>query len=314
MVLALVGVALALVVLPGLTVRIGRRLQPREWGRLCATALGGGLALLEGVLVLRAAPPALRALGVEWLASACERLLGPLLAGGPALSWAAGAASLALPLSAAVVWRRARRLRLRLVDELWLGEHRVVARHPVVVLPVARPLAVSFELPQHEQVIVLSEGLLQALDASQVEAVVRHEAAHLRCQHQRLLTLASVAEQVLGWLPPVARSAAELRLALERCADEDAAGPSPAARQAVRDSLVTLAGLSRMPGVAGFADAGTVAVRILALESPPQRPPVSHHALLYVPGGVAGLVATPALVTWGNHLHMVLAMSGRCSI
>lgn len=65
-----------------------------------------------------------------------------------------------------------------------------------------RPLALSFELPHQEQFIVLSEGLLHALDASQAQAVVRHEAAHLRSRHQRLRTLASVPEQALGWLPP----------------------------------------------------------------------------------------------------------------
>lgn len=312
LVVALAGLALVLVVLPGFTGRIGRRLPPREWAWLCATALGAGLALLEGALVLRAAPPALRAVGVGWLASACERLLGPLLAGGPPLSWVAGAASVALPVAVAVVWRRGRRMRRRLAGELWLCGHRVVARHPIVVLPVDRPVALSFEL--HDRVIVVSDGLLQTLDASQVEAVVRHEAAHLRCGHQRLLTLVTVVEGALGWFPAVARSAAELHFAVERWADEEAALPSPAARQAVRDSLVALAGSSPVAGVAGFADAKTVAARILALESPPQRPPIGQHVLLYLPGGVAGLIVTRALLAWATHIHMVLAMSGRCSI
>lgn len=314
MMLALVGVALGLLVLPAITARVGRRLPPREWAWLCAAALGAGLALLEIGLVLRAAPPALRAVGVGWLASACERLLGPLVAGGPALGWAAGSGALALPTVAVVVWRRERRTRRRLAGELWLGERRVVAGHAVVVLPVTRPLALSFELAKHDQVIVVSEGLVRALEDSQTEAVVRHEAAHLRWGHQRLLTLANVAERTLGRLPAVARSAAELHLAVERWADEQAAQPSPESRRAVRDSLVALAGLSPVAGVAGFADADTVAARLLALESPPARPPVSQHALLYLPGTVAGLVATPAVVTWGNHLQTVLVMSGRCSI
>ncbi len=314
MILALVGVALALLAAPGLTGRVGRRLPPREWTWLCAAAVTGGLVLLEVAVLLRAAPPALRALGVGWLASACERLLGPLLAGGPALSWAAGAAAVALPAIAVVVWRRGRRVRRGLAGELWLGERRSVAGHPVVVLPVARALALSFAPTKHERVIVISEGLLAALGPPQVEAVVRHEAAHLRHGHQRMLMAAAVAECAMGWLPTVGRSAAELHLAVERWADEWAAQPSPAARSALRDSLVTLAGVSAAAGVAAFADAATVAARIMALDSPPPRPPVTQHALLYLPGGAAGLVATPALAAWVNHMHMVLAMSGRCSV
>lgn len=314
MITALVGVALALVALPGITGRIGRRLGPREWAGLCAIALGGGLTLLETGLLLRGAPPALRAIGVGWLAAACERLLGPLLAGGPAVSWAAGIAALALPGAAVVVWRRGRRMRHRLAGELWLGETRKVAGHAVVVLPVGRPLALSFESARHDQVIVVSEGLFLALEPPQAEAVIRHEAAHVRFGHQRLLTLASVAERVLGWVPAVGRSAAELRLAVERWADEHAAQGPPAARRAVRDSLAALAGLSPVAGTARFADARTVAARIMALESPPPRPPFFQHALLYLPGGMASLVAGPALVGWANHLRMVLAMSGRCAI
>lgn len=313
MILALVAVALALLALPGLTGRVGRRLPPREWTWLCAAALTGGLVLLEVAVLLRAAPPALRALGVRWLASACERLVGPLLAGGPVLSWVAGAAAVALPAAAVVVWRQGKRVRRGLAAELWLGERRSVAGHAVVVLPVSRALALSFAPTRHDGVIVISEGLLVALAPLQVEAVVRHEAAHLRHGHQRLLVVAAVAAGALGWVPTIGRSAAELHLAVERWADEWAAQSSPATRNALRDSLVALAGVYPAAGVAAFADAGTLAARIMALESPPPRPPVTQHALLYLPGGAAGLVAAPALASWANHLHMVLAMSGRCS-
>lgn len=312
--LAVVGVALTLLALPGITRPVGRRLPPPEWAWLCALSLAGGLALLELALVLRSAPPVLRAMGVGWLASACERLLGPLLAGGPALSWAAGAAAGAMPAAAALAWRQGARMRRRLAAELWLAERRVIGGHTVVLLPVERPFAASFECGQHGQAIVVSDSLLSALEPAQAEAVVRHEAAHLRCGHQRLLTLATAAEMVLGWFPAVAGSAAELRLAVERWADEQAALPSPAARRAVRDSLVVLAGLASGPGLATFADARTVAARITALEAPPPRPPLGQHALLYLPGSVAGLVAMPALLAWGRHFHMVLMMSGRCPI
>lgn len=313
MVIALAGAAVALVILPGLTERIGRRLAPKEWTWLCAVALGGGLVLLELGLAARAAPPALRAAGVASLASACERLLGPLLPGGPVASWAAAAAALALPALAAAEYRRGRRVRRRLAADLWLGERRIVAGYEVVVLPVARPFALSFD-HHHGRTIVASDGLLAGLAPAHSEAVVRHEVAHLRHRHQRLLILISVVDRTLGWLPGVPRSVAALHLAVERWADEDAARPSSAARLAVRDSLLALAGAAPAAGVAHFGDAKTVAARIAALEAPPPRPPVGRHVLLYFPGSAAGVVAAPTLVSWGNHVHMVVAMSGRCSI
>lgn len=311
--LVVLATAVVLLALPGALDRFGRRLPPREWAWLSTIGLGAGLALLEAVLLLRAAPTLLRAGGVVWLATACERVLRPLVAGGPAVGWVAGVGAVALPAAAFVQWRRARRLRARLVGDLWLGEPKVVAGHPVVVMPIDRPLAASVE-HRGALSIVVSDGLLRVLGEAQVEAVVRHEAAHLRHGHQRLLSVTTVAEGVLRWLPPVPRSAGTVRLAVERWADEEAAASGAGARLAVRDSLLVLAGVSPVAGVAGFTDAATVAARLAALECAPPPAPLSQHLLLYVPGSVAGAVAAPALVTWGGHVHMVLAMSGRCSL
>lgn len=314
MTLALLGAALALVALPGILDRFGRRLAPREWAWLCAAALGGGLALFEVALVLRALPPLLRLAGIGWMASACERLLGPLVAGGAGVTWAAGLTAVALPTGAVVVWHRGRQVRDRVADDLWLGESRVIAGHGVVVLPLARPLALSFEQADGEQFIVVSDGLLTLLDERQAAAVIRHEAAHLRHHHQRPLTLVAIVERVLGWVRPVARSAAALHLAVERWADDEAAGPTPASRLAVRDSLLALSGLSPVVDTAGFVDARTVLARIQALEAPPARPALGAHLLLYLPGSAAGVVAAPALVSWGGHVRMIVAMAGRCAI
>lgn len=311
--LVLLGAAVVLVALPGALDRFGRRLLPREWAWLSAIGLAGGFALIEAALVLRAAPAVLRAAGVVWLATACERVLGPLVAGGPAVGWVAGIGALALSGAALIHWRRGRRLRARLAGDLWLGERRVIGGHSVIVLPVARPLAVSVE-HRRSASIVISDGLLRVLDDAQLDAVVRHEAAHLRHGHQRLLTVAAIADGALGWLTPVARSAAAVRLAVERWADEEAATSAPGARLAVRDSLLVLAGVPPVSGIAAFGDAATIAARVAALESTSPLLPASQHLLLYMPGSVAGAVAAPALVTWGGHVNMVLAMSGRCSI
>lgn len=311
--LVVLGAAVVLVALPGALDGLGRRLRPREWAWLTTIGLGGGLALVEAALLLGAVPTLLRAGGVEWLATACERVLQPLVSGGSVVGWAAAVGALAFPASAAVHWRRGRRLRARLAGDLWLGEHRVIGGHPVVVLPISRPLAVSVEHRRALSIIV-SDGLLGVLDDAQVEAVVCHEAAHLGHGHQRLLTVAGVAEGVFGWLPPVARTAGAVRLAVERWADEEAAASGAGGRGAVRESLLLLADVVPVAGVAAFTDAATIAARVAALESPSAPPPVRQHLLLYVPGGVAAAVAAPAVMTWGGHVHMVLAMSGRCSL
>ena len=308
-----VGAAVALVVLPGLLDALGRRLPPREWARLCAIALAGGVLLAEVVLVLRAAPTVLRAAGVGWLATACERVLRPLLVGGPVLGWAAAAAAVVLPVVALTSCRRARRLRARIAGDLWLGERRVVGDHDVVVLPVSQPLALSFE-HGGTPLIVLSTGLFDALDVRHIGAVVRHEAAHLRHRHQRLLAVAGIAEGLLGRLRPVARTAAALRLAVERSADEEAAGTSDKERVALRDSLLRLAGVTPVAGAAPFTDAGTVAARVIALEHPPARLRLAQHLMVYLPAAFAVALAAPAVITWGGHLHMVVAMAGRCTI
>lgn len=313
MMLALVAAAAVLIALPGLTDRLGRQLAPQEWARLCAIGLGGGLGLFELAAVLRAAPPVLRVAGVPLLAAACERMLGPLLAGGAAASWGAAVTALVLPAFAAAVWLRGRRVRCRIASDLWLGERTVIAGHDVVVLPIGRPLAVSFATTANDETVVVSVGLLERLDGQQTAAVVRHEVAHLRLRHQRLLTVAAVAEGVIGWLPPVARSASALRLAVERAADEAASSVSPGARRDVRDSLLALAGLSSVASAAAFADPRTVAARIAALDAPPARPGAGLHTLLYAPGAAAGLVGAPALVSWGGHVQMVVAMAGRCA-
>lgn len=311
--LAVLGAAVILLALPGALDRFGRRLRPQEWAWLSTIGLGGGFVLLEAVLLLRAAPTLLRAGGVVWLATACERVLRPLVAGGPVVGWAAALGALALPAAAAVHWRRGRRLRARLAGDLWLGERRAIGGHPVIVLPIARPLALSFE-HDGELAIVVSDGLVRVLDDAQVEAVVRHEAAHLDHAHQRLLTVAGAAVAVLGWLPPVARTAGAVRLAVERWADEEAAASAAGGSRAVRDSLLVLADVGPIACVAAFTDAATIAARVAALETPSSPPPAGQHLLLYVPGSVAGVVAAPALVTWAGHVHMVLAMSGRCSL
>lgn len=306
-----VAAAAALLLLPAALNRVGRRLAPREWAWLCAIAIAAGAALVEAVLMLRAAPGVFAAVGLDAFARACSRVLGPLVAGGHGVTWAAAVAAVALPAAALAALGRARRVRRRLASDLWLGEREQIGGHPVVVLPCARPLAASFHY--RERVIVVSRGLIQLLADDELAAVVRHEAAHLEHRHQRFQAVSVAARALLGRLPGVRRSLAALELAVERWADDVASGHCEGGRDAVRRSLLHLAGFGPVTGVAAFADPSTVAARLEALSAPPPPVPAMLHRLVYVPGAVAAAAATP-LVSWAGQTTAVFALAGRCAL
>src|SRR5712691_10001323 len=103
----LLGVAaLALLVLPALAWRVGRRLAPREWARVTVGCLVVGAVGLELALVLLGAPTVLRAIGVRELTAGCERTVGNLSPGGPEIGWLATAWALVVPLLAGQGARR----------------------------------------------------------------------------------------------------------------------------------------------------------------------------------------------------------------
>src|SRR5581483_4745475 len=234
LVLLLAGVTL--LALPGAARRLGQRLQPAEWARLSLISLVVGAVAAEAALVLMAAPTALRAAGVHMLAAACERVLRPLTPGGPGTAWASTAAAILVPALAAVGAVRARRTQRHSHIEPWLGRHASRGDHDLVVLPTATPLAVAVG-GAHPQ-IVISEGLEEALSPGELEAVLRHEAAHLTHSHHRYLLCAGAVDQAFGWIPFARRSTKVLRVALERWADEAAAGTAPGPRAEVRSALL----------------------------------------------------------------------------
>lgn len=301
----------ALLALPAAFGNVGRRLAPGEWARLCGLALGGGAALVETALVLRSAPGVLAAIGFDAFAAACTRVLGPLLSGGPVLTWTAAVTAAALPATGLVATVRARRVRRRLAGDLWLGEERELAGHAVVVLPVDRPVAVSVQAPC--PAIIVSQGLLDRLAFDELTVVLAHEAAHLVHRHQRLQAVRVAVAPTFGRLPVIRRSIAAFDLAIERTADETAAGDDPTRRAALRRSLLTLAGIPPVStAVTGLADAATLADRLDALERPPAPLAPAAHQLLYVPGLAAITLAAPLVADRIDRTVAVVAMAGRC--
>jgi beta-lactamase regulating signal transducer with metallopeptidase domain len=307
----LFAVALGLFALPGAVCRLGRRLDPAEWSRFCFGALVAGAALFEFTAVLYAAPTVLRALGIPELAHLCERALGALVPGGVALGWPAGAVAIAFPVAIGAGARRARREQEAVHVDACLGDHREFAGHHLVVLPTETVVAFCSNGPTPQ--IVVSDGLVEALAPEELTVVLRHEAAHLEYGHQRVLILASALSRSLSLFPFVRKSTAVLRIALERWADETAAGGSPATRHQLRQALLAVTTLRVNLAVPAFSAEDTVAERLDALGAEPVRPSLCRRLLAYAPAAglsVAVVVAVGAFA--GEAAHHLLAWSHHC--
>lgn len=304
--------ALGLVALPGALRPLGRRLDPRDWTLLCTMALTAGLGTFEMGLVLYAAPTVLPAVGAFGLASLCARMLGDIAPGGAAAGWAAAALASVVVGCAALGALRARRTRRGIRVEPWLGEHKDLGRHDLVVL--ARDDLVAVSVGHKGGQVIVSSGLVRALSDQELHVVLAHERAHLDHRHQRYLHLASAVRWGLGWFPPARWSVSALVVALERWADEVAASSIDDGRTQLRSALhhvtTQLAGVA----IAAFSGADTVAERLAALDRPVAGLRLSALGLLYSPGFVLGVTSLAGLGIWVRNLEMMIEMAGRCPL
>jgi len=308
--LLLIG-ALGLLVLPGATRRLGRRLAPAEWARLCGLALLAGVVVLEVTALLYAAPTVLRAVGVHALAEACERALGPLVPGGPAAGWTAAAAAVALPVLVLRAGAQARRSSRQAWMEPCVGLHSSYGEHELVEIPTERILAFSVPVPRPQ--IVVSSGMKQVLRADELRAVVEHERAHLELGHHRFLVLASALERGLAFLP-LGPSTRATRAAVERWADEAAVRNRPEARGALRSALLAVTAAAVGPGVAGFSTADSIVERVDALAVPARQPSPMVRASLYAPGALMGSALTVLFGASATSAQVLVAVAGHCPL
>jgi Zn-dependent protease with chaperone function len=154
----------------------------------------------------------------------------------------------------------------------------------------------AFAVPGRPGRILITRGLLSALDGDERRVVLAHERAHLQSRHHWLRAATEVCAAVNPVLIPVREAVAFL---VERCADEHAARVT-GSRALVARALTkaALAGGATVttkgaPGITpvwpvalAFAGCG-VSARVAALHSDPPRPEP------LVPGGVLALgVAT----------------------
>lgn len=309
MALLLLVAGLGLLCLPGVSRPIGRRLPPPEWAALCGLALVGGAATLEFSAILYAAPTVLRAVGVPALAMTCERLIGPLVPGGASAGWTAAAVAVMMPALGLAGGTKARRGCRSIWVEPGLGEHRRYDRHDLVVLPTAELVAVSVSGVSSQ--IIVSQGMVDALAPEEFQSVLRHEMAHLDHAHQRWLVLIAAVERSLAVFPPLRRSTAALRAALERWADEAAVQEDAGRRAVLRGALLRVTRALVSPAAA-FSAADSVIERLDALGVAPRHAPRVSRALVYIPGVVLGVVILIVVGASVADARMVVAMAGRC--
>jgi beta-lactamase regulating signal transducer with metallopeptidase domain len=309
--LVLVAAGVALLLLPMLAAGASRQLSPAECARLAVGATWLGLRSIQAGLLLTAAPTVLRTVGVDAVADACHRVLGPTRLGGSAVAWASAAAFVVLTRRARVVRARAHREQRQAHIEPWLGHHERIDGIDVVVLPTDQVLAYSAPGPPPQ--VVLSEGLTAALTDEELSAVIRHEQTHLRNRHDRHLVLAAVVEGTFGWLPGARRSAYMVRLGLERWADEVAAD-RPGGREQIRRALLKTTELL-LDAVPAFSPGCTLVERLTALEAPRPHPSVRQRALVgaLAVGGTALALTSLVAGTVDSH-HAFLGLLDSCRL
>ena len=312
MIIALAAISLMLAAMPGLLRPLGRRLHPADWARGVATAFVAALVLWELTLLLIAAPVVLRAAGAHGLAAACARMAGRLIPGGRWIGWPAAAGAVILPWMVVAGVRRARSAQRMLAEVALVGRRTTLAGCEVVVVDDERPLAVSVNA--YGGVVVVSRALVDQLDSDQFSAVVRHELAHLEHRHHRLLQLAAAAECSFGFLPGARSGVDGLRCAIERWADEDAAGSDECVRESTRRALVEVAVGGLSVDAAAFGGLATVVERVAALDSPAPAPSGFRRLYTMAPFALFGLGALFSAVLIVARMWFVLSMPLHCPI
>ena len=135
------------------------------------------------------------------------------------------------------------------------------------ILDTEEPIA--YAAPGNPGCVVVSTGLLDALEPRQRQVVFAHERAHLHQNHHRYLLVAELAVAVDPLLRPLA---SQLRLATERSADESAAAALGGDRQLVARTIARAAiSRSAFHGLVGGFGGGSILIRVNALVGPPDR-------------------------------------------
>lgn len=162
------------------------------------------------------------------------------------------------------------------------------------VLDRAEPIA--YAAPGRPGCVVVSRGMLDALEPRERQVVFAHERAHLQQKHHRYLLTVEVAVAALPVLRPLAE---QMRLATERGADEAAVIAVGGDRTLVAHAVAHAAiSTSSYRGPVGAIGGSSVPARVQALLGPP---PDRIHAKIGL--AAISIVATAAVAAGTVQFH-----------
>lgn len=306
MILALLILGLVLLAVPGVLSEPPRRLPAREWTPVALLALVVGvLALLSG-LTLAELPTVAPVFGISAFADRCRELLAPFAIESGVFDVLA--AGLAILIASRITFRvvhsarAARHARI----EPWLGEHEPRAGFNLVTVPTDRILA--FGVPGRTPQVVLSTGLIERLGPDGLEAVIGHEAAHLRLHHPAMVAVLHGVDAGVGALPFAARSVQRLRTGLEVWADaavdRDATGRR---REALCAALACVTAPAITMGARSDAEH-----RIGRLRWALRPRPVYARSAVYASVLILSVVLAVTAVGWFTDAHHAVALGAPC--
>jgi Zn-dependent protease with chaperone function len=316
--MSLLYLPLVIPALAGVAARpLAARLEPRLATWLLTIAAVALATCSTAALALLAAFAAARA---PFLAELGDYSQLVITRGDPIPASAGAIAALALAgaaVAVAVIFRN----RARALAESYRRAAALYADDSVVVVP--GPAIEAYALPGRPGRIVVSDCLLDRLDAASQAALIAHEQAHLSGRHHLFGAVARLAAAANPMLLPVARA---VEYTTERWADEHAAAvigdrrlmaetigrvallASPHCGRAPSMSLGivgTRAGQAARSGHVSVAWAGPVPRRVAALLTAPPRPRV----VLLLACVATVLVAGVAALETAGDLHALLEVA-----
>ena len=292
--------------------------QARWTARAPRLAIAAWQALASSVLLSIAAAGAALAIGFQHvrgdlaqLFNLCAETLkhGYASPGGTAVA-TLGLASLSILVArtlwcALSIWRQdasERRARVAMLD--LVGHAGIVPG----VLVLDHHAAYAFCIGGRQHRVVVTSALLDSLDHRELDAVLAHEAAHLRQRHHAALMICRIAFGTLAPFFPAFRTTLPLvRLLAELCADDSARK-----RVGVAPLQSALLHLARMPAPSGTlaASASDVETRLVRLTD--QKAGLPRHRAVVTGVTIAGLVVVPLALVAAPLVAM--AWEGMCRI
>ncbi|MBP2704981.1 M56 family metallopeptidase [Microbispora sp. RL4-1S] len=196
-----------------------------------------------------------------------------------------------LPLAATVQTVRARH-RHRVLLALISRDEPAVPGVRVVDFPGAA----AYCVPGLRSQVVISDGTLSLLSSDELDAVLAHEAAHVRERHDLVLLPFAALRRALPWSKLVRDAQASVELLIEMAADDRARRhccPRRLATALLR--FGTAAALPTPQGALGASASANVMARVNRLVRPDAALPAYHRFLILA---VSVLLATSAPLLW----------------